>query len=106
MEGVSVVVAAAGAWLESVARSFVTAAVVESSGAVVEAPASFVAVIVVGVEEVFEGISNEEFDAPSTPGDSSAEAPLGDGVLDAGGVDVELTNGGALVMYEPFGCAA
>ena len=44
---------------------------------------------VVDVEEVSEGVSEVNVDSPSTAG-----------------VDVELTNGGELVMYEPSACTA
>jgi hypothetical protein len=76
MEGVSVVVVVAGAWLASDAVSFVTGAVVESVGVVVEVVVSVAADSVVDVEEVSEGVADPDVEAPSTTG-----------------VDVEFTKG-------------
>jgi hypothetical protein len=89
MDGVSVVVAAWGGWLTSDVLSFVTGGVVESPEVVDGAVASVGLAAVDDVEEVSCEVPDADVEAPSTAG-----------------VEVELTNGGAFSMYEPFGCTA
>ena len=74
---------------------------------VVGAVASVGAGVGVGVEELSEELGND-VDAPSTARIGALEEVglLEDGVLIVGAVEVELTNGGALVMYDPFDCTA
>ena len=63
--------------------------VVESVEVVVGAIVSVGLAVVVDVKELSGGVTDADVDSPSTAG-----------------VEVELTKGGALVMYEPFACNA
>jgi hypothetical protein len=101
MEGVSVVVASAGAKLESDALSFVTGV---GDGAVVLVKSAVVAGEVSGgvVAELTTGLAaDEELSAEADSSfDVDVEAPS------TSGVDVELTKGGSLEIYEPSDCTA
>ena len=62
------------------------------------------AVVSVGAGVVVGGELGDDADAPSIAGIGAMEevALLEDGVLIVGAVEVELTNGGALMMYVPL----
>src|SRR5689334_7750363 len=98
IDGVSELVASAGAWLESAAPSFVTGAAPDSAGAVVVGVVVSEGGTAVGAEEAVPDQSDElDVEAPSTVGDPSEDAELlEDGVFSVGCVVVELTNGGIL----------
>jgi len=60
-------------------------------------------------EELAEVAGTVDVDAPSADGvatELDADAALTAGAPDTAGVDVELTNGGALAMYDPVDSTA
>jgi hypothetical protein len=75
--------------VESVDPAAEAGGTIESSGVVVGTALSVDAGVLDGVEEVSDGVSNTDAEAPSTEG-----------------VEVELTKGGALVILVPLGCTA